>query len=205
MALQPALRFQHIAGSATAPHTLDLFLDYVCPFSAKLAKAIDGVLKPLVSPGGKYDGKVKIIIRLQPQPWHASTTFTHEAALAVGRVDPSAFWKFSLALFERQTDYFDHESSTMTPLQIREKLVELASHHIPKGKIEELQQLLKIKPTPNGGIGVTDDLKYNVKFSRANSIHVSPSALWDGLIAPDVSSSFGEKEWSAFLQQKVAV
>jgi hypothetical protein len=28
-------------------------------------------------------GKVKIIIRLQVQPWHAATTFAHEAAIAV--------------------------------------------------------------------------------------------------------------------------
>jgi hypothetical protein len=51
----------------------------------------------------------------------------------------------------------------MTPLQIREKLVELVSHHISKAKVGELKELLKIKGTPNGGIAVTDDLKYNSK------------------------------------------
>jgi len=49
----------------------------------------------------------------------------------------------------------------MTPLQIREKLVELASRHISKAKVGELKELLEIKGTPNGGIAVTDDLKYN--------------------------------------------
>lgn len=83
--------------------------------SAKMALAIDSVLKPLFSPGGKYEGKVKAIIRLQVQPWHGSSTFTHEAALAVrsyllravvylmmvsqvARVSPEAFWPFSLAV-----------------------------------------------------------------------------------------------------------
>jgi hypothetical protein len=51
--------------------------------SAKIAKVVDGVLKPLFENGGKYDGKVKAIIRLHVQPWHGSSTFTHEAALAV--------------------------------------------------------------------------------------------------------------------------
>lgn len=49
----------------------------------------------------------------------------------------------------------------MTPLQIREKLIDLASHHISKPSVEKLRELLKLKGTPNGGIAVTDDLKYN--------------------------------------------
>jgi hypothetical protein len=52
-------------------------------YSAKIIKTIDTVLKPLLSHGGKYASKVKLIIRLQVQPWHGSSTFTHEAALAV--------------------------------------------------------------------------------------------------------------------------
>ena len=59
-------------------------MDYVCPFSAKLANAINTVLVPLFAKGGKYDGKVKVIFRNQVQPWHASSTWVHEAGLAVG-------------------------------------------------------------------------------------------------------------------------
>lgn len=44
-----------------------------------------------------------------------------------------------------------------------------------------------------------------VKFSRQNSIHVSPTVLWDGLVANEVSSSWGEKEWNEFLATKVAI
>lgn len=51
--------------------------------SAKIANAIENVLKPLLGMGGPFDGKVKVIARLQVQPWHASSTFTHESALAV--------------------------------------------------------------------------------------------------------------------------
>ena len=53
----------------------------------------------------------------------------------------------------------------MNPLQIREKLVELASHHISKSNVGKLTELLKLKSTPNGGIAVTDDLKYNSQSS----------------------------------------
>lgn len=67
-------------------------------YSAKLSLAIENVLRPLFASGGKYGGKVKVIFRLQVQPWHGSSTFTHEAALAVARVSPENFWSFSLAV-----------------------------------------------------------------------------------------------------------
>ncbi|KZP13438.1 hypothetical protein FIBSPDRAFT_921625 [Athelia psychrophila] len=205
MALQPTLRPLIIAGTAQAPHTLDIFLDYVCPFSAKIALGIDSVLKPLFSAGGQYEGRVKAIIRLQVQPWHGASTFTHEAALAVLRVSPEHFWPFSLGLFKRQGEYFDIPTSTLTPLQIRENLVKLAAEYIPANKVDELKALLALKSSPNGGIAVTDDLKYTIKFSRQNGIHVSPTVLWDGLVANEISSSWGEKEWTEFLRAKVLV
>lgn len=205
MALQPSLRPLIIAGRHDAPHTLDIFLDFVCPFSAKLALAIDGVLKPLLGPGGQYEGKVKAIFRPQVQPWHASSTLTHEAALAVVRVSPENFWSFSLALFKRQTEYFDIPASTLTPVQIRENLAQLVTGVIGSSLTDDFRELLKLKGTPNGGVAVTEDLKYTIKFSRQNGIHVSPTVLWDGLVANEISSSWGEKEWTEFLKAKVTV
>ncbi|KAI0353129.1 hypothetical protein OH77DRAFT_1427920 [Trametes cingulata] len=206
MALQPSFqRALVIAGTYEAPHTLEVFLDYVCPFSAKIALAIDKVLKPLFAPGGKYAGKVKVIFRNQVQPWHASSTFVHEAGLAVARVAPDDFWKFSLALFAKQGEYFDIPTSTLTPTQIREKLTALVAETIGDDKAAPFKDLVTLKSSPNGGVAVTDDLKYTIKFSRQNGIHVSPTVLWDGLIANEISSSWGEKEWTEFLEKKVTV
>lgn len=42
-----------------------------------------------------------------------------------------------------------------------------------------------------------------VRFSRQNSVHVSPTVLFDGVAAPEVSSSWGEKEWLEWLGKKV--
>ncbi|EMD40528.1 hypothetical protein CERSUDRAFT_44584 [Gelatoporia subvermispora B] len=205
MALQPSLRPLIIAGTQHAPHTLDVFLDFVCPYSKKLVFAIDAVLRPLLGPGGKYDGKVHIIFRPQVQPWHSSSTFTHEAALAALRVAPDKFWAFTLALFKRQEEFFDIPTSTLTPLQIREKLAHIAAGVIGEQNVPAFKDLLALKSTPNGGVAVTDDLKYTIKFSRQNGIHVSPTALWDGLVANEISSSWAEKEWVEFLEKKVIV
>ncbi|KAI0268155.1 hypothetical protein BC834DRAFT_968370 [Gloeopeniophorella convolvens] len=206
MALQPSLRPLLIAGRYDAPHTLDIFLDYVCPFSGKLSVAIDKVVKPLVDAGGKYDGKVKVIFRNQVQPWHGSSIFTHEAGLAAARVAPDKFWAFSLLLLQRQGEFYDIPTSTLTPLQIREKLAALfAETGVSDDTVGAFSELLKLKSTPNGGVSVTDELKYTIKFSRQNGVHVSPSVLWDGLLANEVSSSWGEAEWTQFFSQKVVV
>ena len=85
----------------------------------------------------------------------------------------------------------------------------------------QFKDLLSLKSSPNGGVAVTDDLKYTVgssfekdsirlivcavKFSRQNGIHVSPTVLWDGLVANEISSGWGEKEWNSFLEAKVVV
>jgi hypothetical protein len=59
-----------------------------------------------------------------------------------------------------QQDYFDVPSSQRTPVQTREKLVELAAPIVGSNKVEALKSLLQHKTTPNGGIDVTEDLKY---------------------------------------------
>ncbi|KAL0578810.1 hypothetical protein V5O48_003177 [Marasmius crinis-equi] len=192
-----------------------------------MSLAIENILRPLFNPGGKYAGKVKVMFRNQVQPWHSSSTFVHEAGLAVARIAPEHFWAFSLALFKNQEEYFDIPTSTLTPLQIREKLSQLAAYSIQQGSTpvnrdpsprhivpqliggngiaSEVGELLKLKSSPNGGVDVTDDLKYTVKFSRQNGIHVSPTVLWDGIVAGEVSSGWGEKEWLEFLEKKVQV
>lgn len=48
-------------------------------------------------------------------------------------------------------------------------------------------------------------LYFLVKISRQNSIHVSPTVMWDGLVANEVSSGWEQKNWIDFFEQKVAV
>ncbi|CAG8475189.1 1969_t:CDS:2 [Acaulospora colombiana] len=203
MALQPSLNPLLIHGSRDAANTLEFFWDYVCPFSKKSANCVENILKPLLV--SKYSGKVKIIFRPHPQPWHASSTFVHEAGIAVAKAAPESFWKYSLALFNAQDDFFDEPTLNMTPTQIREKLVELgkSSGALSADQVAAVEELLKPKGGGNSGIGATDDLKVCIKYGRQNSIHVSPTVLFNGLVANDVSSSWGEAEWSVFLEKNI--
>jgi hypothetical protein len=68
-------------------------------------------------------------------------------------------------LFKKQEDYYDIPASTLTPLQIREKLASLyAQSDVSGDQVEAFKELLRNKSTPNGGVSVTDELKYTSKF-----------------------------------------
>jgi hypothetical protein len=49
--------------------------------SAKMARVIDSLKDDVFQ--NQYADCIKVIFRPQVQPWHASSTFTHEAAIAV--------------------------------------------------------------------------------------------------------------------------
>jgi hypothetical protein len=68
-------------------------------------------------------------------------------------------------LLERQEEYYDIPTSNLTPLQIREKLASLyAESGVSGDQVETFKDLLRNKSTPNGGVPVTDELKYTSKF-----------------------------------------
>ena len=64
-----------------------LLISFPLAISGKLSVTVDKIVKPLVDVGGKYEGKIKVIFRNQVQPWHGSSTFTHEAGLAVSALE----------------------------------------------------------------------------------------------------------------------
>lgn len=96
MALAPKFagqRFAALSNPSPALHTLELYLDYVCPFSAKMFNTVYNSVFPLLK--SKYSNKVQILFRQQIQPWHPSSTLVHEAAVGVLKVDEGKFWEFS--------------------------------------------------------------------------------------------------------------
>lgn len=94
MALAPKFAGQKFSGaSAPTLHTLELYLDYVCPYSAKMFKTVHTSVLPLIRE--KYADKVQLLFRQQIQPWHPSSTLVHEAAVAVLKLQPGKFWDFS--------------------------------------------------------------------------------------------------------------
>jgi len=95
MALAPRFVGQRFTAAANAPamHTLELYLDYVCPYSFKMFNTVYASVFPLIKQ--KYASKVQVLFRQQIQPWHPSSTLVHEAGVAVLKLQPAKFWDFS--------------------------------------------------------------------------------------------------------------
>lgn len=163
---------------------------------------------PLPSP-------LTIIFRQHIQPWHPSSLLTHEAALAVLRLtssSPSAFYAFSAALFAAQKDFFDvnvvHEPRNAT----YRRLAKLAASVEGVGVSEEdVYELLAVGDKPgedgalNVGNAVTGDVKVAVRMGRerGGGVHVSPTVVFDGVVAGEVSSSWDGERWGGWLRERV--
>ena len=169
MALPPKFGGQLFSSvSPKSIHTVELYLDYVCPFSAKMFKTVYDSVFPLVETN--YADKVQFIFRQQIQPWHPSSTLTHEAGAAVLRLAPTKFYEFSNSLFKHQAEYFDVNVVHETRNETYHRLAKLADGVGIEGG--RLLDLLKVSDKPgddgslNAGNAVTNDVKLMVKVSK---------------------------------------
>ncbi|CAO3633281.1 unnamed protein product [Cunninghamella echinulata] len=200
MALAPQY-IGHRIGASTAPYVLEAYLDYVCPFSAKIYKKLRNEVIPWLD--SAHPNKVQFIFRQQVQPWHASSTLVHEAALAVEKLSPNDFFTFSDQLFAHQQDYFDESVELKTRRQLVEQIADLiVSTTSIKNKQDVLDLLVNNTPE-NKGNQITNDLKAQIRFARQNSIHVSPTVTWNGIIDNSVSSGWELNQWQQYIQSKL--
>ncbi|KAK7726020.1 hypothetical protein SLS57_003610 [Botryosphaeria dothidea] len=205
MALNPRFAGQKLASGVKTVHTLELYLDYVCPFSKKLFTTLYDHVLPTIKT--KYDSKLQIIFRQQIQPWHPSSTLVHEAGAAVLRLAPNKFYDFSKALFEKQGDFFDVSVVNETRNNTYKRLAKLAGGVGLDEK--EVYSLLEIsdKPGPDGALNtgnkVTDDVKVFVKTNRLVGIHVTPTVVFNGVVENSISSSFTKEQWEEWLEKNI--
>ncbi|KAI0198253.1 thioredoxin-like protein [Astrocystis sublimbata] len=215
MALAPKFAGQKLVFSTPAVigavppalHTLELFLDYVCPFSAKQFNTVYNTVAPLVRSNPKWNSRVQFIFRQQIQPWHPSSTLVHEAAVAVLQVSPEKFWPFSEALFKEQKSYFDVSVVNETRNDTYCRLAKLASTvGVDEGQVYDRLKISD-KPGEDGGLNsgnkVTDDVKVLVKTARLVGVHVSPTVIFNGVVAGDISSGWTKEQWEEWLGKNI--
>ncbi|KAI1077652.1 hypothetical protein F5B20DRAFT_550891 [Whalleya microplaca] len=215
MALPPKFAGQKLAFAPPATtgnlpptvHTIELFLDYVCPFSAKQFATVYHVVAPLIRANPHWASRVQIVFRQQVQPWHPSSTLVHEAGAAVLRLAPEKFWQFSDALFRDQDAYFDVAVVNELRNDTYKRLAKLgASVGVDEAKLFDLLKIPDKVPEgghANGGNKVTDDLKVMIKMARLVSVHVSPTVIFDGVVAGDISSSWTKEQWVDWLTKNI--
>lgn len=203
------------AAASVAPvHTVEVFLDYVCPFSAKLFNTFyTGVVPALQAKSSTVGSRVQVLFRHQVQPWHPSSTLVHEAGLAVQRAavaagNPKLFWDFSAALFKDQKAYMDVNVVNEGRNATYKRLAALAASS-SGGAIDAdvIYKDLAIPTEPaadgsvNIGNAITNDLKLVIKAGRLVGVHVSPTVLFDGLVNNDISSSWTAEQWLEYLEK----
>ena len=209
MALPPKFSGQLLnpasSSASSAAHTLELYLDYVCPFSAKQFRTFYDSVYPLIQQKYTSPG-IRVIFRQQIQPWHPSSTLTHEAGTAVLRLAPDKFWAFSAKLFEQQKEYFDVNVVNESRNETYKRLAKLAGsvEGIDESKILKML-VVSDKPAEDGGLNVgnevTDDVKFMVKANRVTGVHVTPTVMWNGVVEGSISSSWTREQWEEWLEK----
>jgi protein-disulfide isomerase len=165
MAIPPKFVGQKLSTAATQQqqHTLELYLDYVCPFSAKLFNTFYASVRPMIAQ--KYAPKLQVIFRQQIQPWHPSSTLVHEAAAAVLRIAPEKFWQFSADLFRT----YERLAKIAGGVGVNErKVLELLT-------VKEEAEIGQL----NVGNEVTNDIKLMVRLNRVVGVHVTPTVYFN--------------------------
>ncbi|KAF7713233.1 Uncharacterized protein PECH_002221 [Penicillium ucsense] len=187
-----------------AQHTLEIYLDYVCPFSAKMFKTFYADGNPVAK---NYSSRLQVIFRLQIQPWHPSSTLTHEAGAAVLQAAPEKFWEFSAALFKQQKEFFDVNVVNETRNKTYERLAKIAgSVGVDEKKILDMLVIPETAVNAeslNAGNQVTDDIKWMTKTNRVIGVHVTPTVFFNGVEERGISSSFTEAQWQEWFQKNI--
>ncbi|VVT56819.1 uncharacterized protein SAPINGB_P005306 [Magnusiomyces paraingens] len=198
MSISPRYALSHTLGPNTA-HKIEVYLDYVCPYSAKAWRRLRSEIIPALD--AKFPGKVQFIFRHQIQPWHPQSTLVHEAGLAVSVLSPEKFFEFNDVLFERSPEYYDEALYNETRPETYKRLAKLANESV-NVSVEEFLKLVEVPPLPAGaekalnkGNALAVDLKYFIKQARQNSIHVSPTFVIDGITEPGLESGTALDVW----------
>ena len=165
---------------------LEMFLEPTCPYSAKAYGKID----MLIAEAGEH--RLKVFVRFQSQPWHLFSGIVIRSILAASTMENGRNKSISVmkAVFAHREDFefIDHcrgPNMKSNPNEIIKRIYDLSGCDVSKAfENKEIQNLIK----------------WHAKYARQNGIHVSPTFMIDGLIAPEMSSGDDINKWLTELQ-----
>ncbi|KAL7924120.1 thioredoxin-like protein [Trichoderma austrokoningii] len=203
------LEFAPPPSSSSVPHsthTFELYLDYCCPFSAKIFKTLTTQVFPAVRENPAWAKSLTVVFRQQVQPWHPSSTLMHETGLAVLRLAPEKFWAFSGELFAVQTEFYDisvvNESRNQTYRRLAKVAAKVGVSEDEVYKLLAIPEKAGEDGSLNSGNAVTNDLKVVTKMNRLVGVHVTPTVVFDGVVQ-DTSSGWTLDQWKEFFTKNI--
>ena len=166
----------------TPLNTLELYLDYACPFCLKIFQRW--------TDGGFFTDdfltthKLQIRFNHVPQPWHLRSIPIHNVGLAVARYKPEAFWDYSLQLFKDAKETWDDNFNNATPNEFNNVLAEHAHKYTGVDKVLVVDYLGDKEASTRMA-----DLKYFVRYHRTVGVHMTPTVAINGIICGNIESS----------------
>ncbi|KAG7195102.1 uncharacterized protein KQ657_004219 [Scheffersomyces spartinae] len=201
--------------ATSIPNIVNIYVDYNCPFSAKLyVKLVDEVIPQLQV---KHPNKFQFVYVNVIQPWHPNSNMLNEYGLAVAKflregprsdVDASSiFWNVSKILYENKEKFYDEATVSLTRNQTYAYIAKVVNEKLPQLPFTESQvlELLDIKPsdTPsNSGNGVIGDVKYFTKYLRGVGVHVTPTISING-ITTNIESGWSIDELVKYFESQI--
>ncbi|OJJ45990.1 hypothetical protein ASPZODRAFT_167023 [Penicilliopsis zonata CBS 506.65] len=208
------------------PATAEFWLDLLCPFSQKCTALLHSYLVPAVLPGGKYHGKLRILIRPYPQPWHPQGGYSCLSLWSFGRAfcapgnayggDARLWFEYYAAVAAKLDDFKDGQALGVTGHEYNKKLVDIGAEAV-WGSVDKLglknidsleaaraifanalEPAISAKGNNDNPNG--PDMKYFIRLGRQNSINATLSLVWDGLYDRIPQSSWKEAEWDEYLR-----
>lgn len=210
----PAAHFDNVG----TPHSINLYLDYNCPYCAKIfLKFIKNVIPKLEEThAGKYQFNFVHVI----QPWHPNSIYSAEIALSIAKLirengkgdelDNRLFWNVSESLFVNITSFYENVNSDVGRNKIYEIIYDTIAKEvdIPFSKEQVLKNIVipqvdDPEKYKNTGNDVTVDVKYFTRYHRTVGVHVTPTVSVNGIKNDDISSGSDPEELVKIFQSHI--
>ncbi|RLV93262.1 hypothetical protein JA1_002612 [Spathaspora sp. JA1] len=190
--------------SGATPHIVNLFLDYNCPFSAKLYFKLYQTVIPKLEE--KHPGKFQFVYVNVIQPWHTNSNLLNEFALGYAKLlressisQPNEdFWKLSEVLYKNKESFYDTSNIDLTRNQIYSQIYDVVSKDLrlsfSREVILEQLEIPHSEAPSNAGNKTATDVKYFTRYLRGVGAHITPTVSVDGIINDSISSGTPEEE-----------
>lgn len=203
--------FYPLSHFKVAPTQVNLYLDYNCPFSAKIFfKFKQSVIPQLES---KNPGKFQFNFMNVIQPWHSNSNYLHEFSLSIAKLirekelTSEIFWSVSESLFKNIKQFSDNANSDKGRNQIYSDIYEsvIKDVDLPFSKEEVLKnvqipQVSSESDYDNSGNAVVVDTKYFTRFQRTVGVHITPTVSINGIENGGISSGSEPEELAKILE-----
>ena len=168
---------------------LEIFLEPTCPYSAKAFSKIDTLIAEV------GENQLKVIVRFQSQPWHLFSGIVIRAILAASTMEDgrnkSILVMKTIFAHREDFEFIDHCSGpnmAATPNEIITRISNLSSCDVSNAFQNKNLQ---------------NQIKWHAKYARQNGIHVSPTFMLNGVVAPNMSSGDSVKKWVSEIESSI--